>query len=92
MTTDELVAQFIAALCKNVEEAETLFDKHVRKVRDFDVRGDLVFTTYSVALNDETRDIRFVTSVVCGNDHSECVRDAWESRAVTRVVTEYHRV
>ena len=90
MTTDELVAKVIAALKdQDIDTLEVLNEHHRLVTQDY--VGTLIFETYSVALNDETRDIRYVQSVYCVLDEGDFKGDAYEVSPVTVLRTEYRR-
>lgn len=79
MTTDELVQQFITAA-----EGETFVydESFIRKVYSGET-----FDVFSVALNDETRDVRYVKV-----DFNGMPVVAFEVKPVTVMRTEYRRV
>lgn len=80
MTTDELVQNFI----KIVENEGVYDEQFVRKVySDVDVGVEV----FSLALNDETRDVRYVKV-----DFSCPEVEAFEVTPVTVLRTEYRRV
>ncbi len=90
MTTDELVAKIIAAL--KDQDTDTLegLNEHHRLITQEYV-GTLIFETYSVALNDETRDIRYVQSIYCVLGSEDFTGDVFEVSPVTVLRTEYRR-
>ncbi len=78
MTTDELVENFI----RNIENDGVYDEKYARTV--YSVDGVDVF---SLALNDETRDVRYVKV-----DYRDADVVAFEVKPVTVLKTEYRRV
>lgn len=78
MTTDELVKKFIA----QIMDDGTYDEKYARTV--YSVDGQDVF---SLALNDETRDVRYVKV-----DYRDADVVAFEVKPVTVLRTEYRRV
>lgn len=85
MTIDELVALVIRVL-EDGEGFESI-DQHVRMVKQKAFAGDVTNVTYSVALNDETRDVRFVSVISAG----EIVADVFEVVPETTLETIYRR-
>ena len=78
MTTDELVEKFI----RTIENDGVYDEKYARTV--YSVDGVDVF---SLALNDETRDVRYVKV-----DYRDADVVAFEVKPVTVLRTEYRRV
>lgn len=88
MTTDELVATIISALKHDPLEIENVYGQHARSVKR-EWYGELLSETYSVALNDETRDVRYVTSISAPGSDFE--GEVFEVSPVTVLRTEYRR-
>lgn len=59
MTTDELVNEIIVGMLCDIGAASERYEKHLRLVTE---SGDenRFSQIYSIALNDETRDVRFI--------------------------------
>ena len=90
MTTDELVK----AVCDGLQTLDgdafsAQYGKYVRLIR-LEPVADVTFATFSVALNDETRDVRYVTLVSDSNTGKDI--DAYEVRPETVLRTIYRRV
>lgn len=85
MTTDELVATVIEHLLAN-DGMLGAIDEYVNQVDMVEAKHTSRIT-YSVALNNETYDVRFVTAVWC--EEVDKFLGAYEVVPVTVVKTEY---
>lgn len=94
MTTEELVAQAIVYV-RNTTSGDVLPD-HMRQIDSFRDGGNYI-DRFSVALNDETRDVRYVerkvfyTPAIPSTPETRVV-EVFEVTPVTVVQTEYRRV
>lgn len=79
MTTDELVQEFIEFI---VRDEGTYSEEFARKVY-----SDVGCEVFSLALNDETRDVRYVKVVFSAPEV-----EAFEVTPVTLIKTAYRRV
>lgn len=86
MTTDQLVNEILEMLKRN--ELDGRYMKHMREV-DYGFRkSGCVYSVWSVALNDETRDVRFVEQNVFPSEEQTLVA-AFEVFPCTVIKTEY---
>lgn len=95
MITSDIVAEFIRRVCKNEHHEAVAQDleKHVRLVSEkgtYDAHGNYEqWCVYSVALNDETRDVQYVQTYRYVESGEQ---DAYRVQPMTYTKTAYLRV
>lgn len=87
MTTDELVAKVVEALSNGDKETFNAFSEYVRSVTQTSWQSHTQYV-WSVALNDETYDVRYVELITCEDEVKGLASEVFP---VTVVKTEYRR-
>lgn len=90
MTTDQLVNEILEMLKRN--EFDGKYMKHMREVEYGFTQTGMVYSVYSVALNDETRDVRYIEQRVQPIENENPLVIVCEVRPETIVKTVYRAV